>query len=62
MIRYRYNRIPHPPQDTTRERNINTYNGIKYKSAQAESQTDNSFRADEHQAILNKANIKQEVK
>ena len=31
MIRNQYNRIPHPAQDTKRERNINTLNEPRHE-------------------------------
>ena len=48
-IRNRYNRISHPGQDIKKERNKVS---MKYKTAQAESQEDNSSLADGRQDIL----------
>ena len=42
-IRNRYNRIPHPAQNTKREKNTHNQNGTKTKTSQAKSQRDSSF-------------------
>ena len=57
MISYPYNRIPHPIQDTKRERNTNKT--AKGKLTHAGSQEDSFFPADGHRAIRNKINKKQ---
>ena len=61
MIRIRYNRIPHPAQDTKRERNTNAKGGMTYKTILAESQEGSFFQQITTRlhavAILNKANI-----
>ena len=58
MIRDRYNRIPHPALNTTRERDTYNQKGTKIKTAQVKSQGGSSFPTDGHKAILNKLNSK----
>ena len=38
MIRYRYNRIPHPDLNTKRKRDIYNQDGTKIKTAQVKSE------------------------
>ena len=48
IFRNGYNRISNSDQDTKRERNTNTKDGIKYKTSQAESQEDSSLPAESY--------------
>ena len=42
------NPVPRPAQDTNRERNTNTKNGIKCKTAKAESQENSRYQKSQH--------------
>ena len=58
MIKNRYNRIPHPDPNTTRERDTYNLDGIKLKTVRVKSQEDSYIPTDGHKAILNKLNCK----
>ena len=61
MIRNRSNRILSPIQDTKRERNIHTKDGIKYKTALAESRHKKAFSSKPTAANLLNHNILENV-
>ena len=58
MIKNRYNRIPHPDPNTTRERDTYNLDGINLKTVRVKSQEDSYIPTDGHKAILIKLNCK----